>query len=422
MNETDQDLTLEKTGGANLMDPAVQQCPYPAYDWLLENAPVYWDEGMGMFIVTGYELLREVVRDPATYSSELNWLDLRDGGMQQASLDLFKEKGWKEHPTLSRTDEPLHSNKRGLVDRVFAPQRIRKMTAHIDAIVQDLIDQFIDAGECEFMADFAIPLPCIIIASQLGIPREDIGLFKVWSDAYMARISNLLSDEEDLKCAAQIVEYQHYVKPILDKRRADPKDDIISDLIHTEMASGRKLDDSEIISLVREILVGGNETTTSAIGSGMRMLIEQPDKVAQLRAEPALLKNFVEETVRLEAPIQGLYRVTTRDAELGGVKLPKGSPINMRWAAGNRDGCMFADAGTLDLKRRNTGSHLGFGSGIHHCLGATLARVELLSSFTAILDRMQDFAYPSGFDEVRYVPSIVQRTIEELPMTFTKRA
>ena len=408
--------------GINFMDPAVQQCPYPAYEWLTQNAPVYWDEGMGMFIVTGYDYLREIVRDPTTYSSELNWLELRDGGVAQASLDLFAEKGWKEHPTLSRTDEPLHSNKRGLVDQVFSPQRIRGMTATIEAIAHDLIDQFIDVGECEFMGAFAIPMPCIIIASQLGIPRDDIGLFKVWSDAYMARISNLLSDEEDLKCAAQIVDYQHYIKRILDKRRAEPKDDIISDLIHTEMVSGRKLDDSEIISLVREILVGGNETTTSAIGSGMRLLIAQPDKVAQLRAEPSLIKNLVEETVRLEAPIQGLYRVTTCDAELGGIKLPKGVPINMRWAGGNRDNCVFADAAELDLKRRNTGSHLGFGSGIHHCLGATLARVELVASFTAILERMQDYAFPSGFDDVRYVPSILQRTIEELPMTFSKRA
>lgn len=407
--------------GVNLMDPAVQQCPYPAYEWLTQNAPVYWDEGMGMFIVTGYEYLREIVRDPKTYSSALNWMSLREGGVNQASVDLFAEKGWKEHPTLSRTDEPLHSNKRGLVDKVFSPQRIRGMTADIDAIAHDLIDQFIDAGKCEFMADFAIPLPCIIIANQLGVPREDIGLFKVWSDAYMARISNLLSDEEDLECAAKVVEYQHYIKEIVDKRRADPKDDIISDLIHTEMASGRKLDDSEIISLVREILVGGNETTTSAIGSGMRLLIDQPDKVAQMRAEPALMKGFIEETVRLETPIQGLYRVTTRAAELGGVKIPEGSPINMRWAGGNRDECVFADAGALDLKRRNTGSHLGFGSGIHHCLGATLARVELVASFTAIIERMQDYAYPDGFKEVRYVPSILQRTIEELPMTFKKR-
>lgn len=422
MNRTE----IDRTPGAgaetiNLMDPEVQQCPYGAYAWLLENAPVYWDEGMGMFIVTGYEFLREIVRDPATFSSALNWMELRKGGVQQASLDLFAEEGWPEHPTLSRTDEPLHSHKRGLVDRVFAPGRIRQMTANIDAIAHDLIDKFIEAGRCEFMADFAIPLPCIIIASQLGVPREDIGLFKIWSDAYMARISNMLSDEEDLKCAGLVVEYQHYMKGIIDARRADPKDDIISGLIHTEMENGRKLDDSEILSLVREILVGGNETTTSAIGSGMRILIEQPGTVEQLRGEPALIKHFVEETVRLETPIQGLYRVTTRDVELGGVLLPKGAPINLRWAAGNRDECVFAGAAEMDLRRANTGSHLGFGSGIHHCLGATLARVEMASSFTAILERMEDFAYASGFDEVRYVPSILQRTIETLPMNFAKR-
>jgi cytochrome P450 len=173
--------------------------------------------------------------------------------------------------------------------------------------------------------------------------------------------------------------------------------------------------------MLNEILVGGNETTTSAIGAGMKILIDMPQVVADLRAEPGLMKNFVEEVLRLETPIQGLYRVTTRDVVLGGVALPEGTPINMRWAAGNRDERVFPNADDIDLRRRNAGSHVTFGSGIHHCLGATLARVEMASSFAAVLERMEDFRYPAGFSGVSYLPSLLQRTIVALPMEFRKR-
>ncbi|MBI1181048.1 MAG: cytochrome P450 [Alphaproteobacteria bacterium] len=406
----------------NLMDREVQQCPYQAYHWLLEHAPVYRDPNTGMVIVTGYDLLREIVKDPKTYSSDLDWIALRPGGVPEKSEALMREKGFDVYPTLSRMDDPIHKSKRSLVDRVFASSRIRKMTPDIDAIAHELIDGFVDAGECEFMRAFAFPLPCIVIAGQIGVPREDIHLFKEWSDASMSRISNMLSDEQDYAATQLLVDSQHYLKSIIDRRRADPRDDIISGLILTPLPEGRLLDDAEIIAMLSEILVGGNETTTSAIGAGMKLMLDRPEVVDRLRAEPGLMKNFVEEVLRLETPIQGLYRVTTRDVTLGGVGLPKGTPINMRWAAGNRDEAVFPEADELDLERRNAGSHVTFGSGIHHCLGATLARVEMASSFTAIIERMQDFRYAEGFEDVTYLPSLLQRTIIELPMTFARRS
>jgi cytochrome P450 len=374
-----------------------------------------------MVMVTGYDLLREIVRDPVTYSSDLDWISLRPGGVPEKSEALIREKGFKQYPSLSRMDDPIHKSKRSLVDAVFAGSRIKKMTPDIDAIAHDLIDAFVDRGRCEFMREFAFPLPCIVIAGQIGVPREDIHLFKEWSDASMSRISNMLTDEQDYEAAALLVEAQHYLKAIVDRRRAAPEDDIVSGLIHTPLPEGRYLDDAEILSMLSEILVGGNETTTSAIGAGMKIMLDRPDIVAELRADPALMKNFVEEVLRLETPIQGLYRVTTKDVVLGGVALPKGTPINMRWAAGNRDHAVFPGAEDIDLKRKNAGLHMTFGQGIHHCLGATLARVEMASSFLAVIGRMEDFRYPAGFEGVTYLPSLLQRTIIELPMEFSAR-
>ena len=414
-------MNQQRTIPFNLMDREVQQCPYQAYKWLLENAPVYRDPNTGMVMVTGYELLREIVRDPITYSSDLDWISLRPGGVPEKSEALLRERGFKQYPSLSRMDDPIHKSKRSLVDAVFAGSRIKKMTPDIDAIAHDLIDAFVDRGECEFMREFAFPLPCIVIAGQIGVPREDIHLFKEWSDASMSRISNMLTDEQDYEAAKLLLNAQHYLKTIVDKRRAAPEDDIISGLIFTPLPEGRHLDDAEILSMLSEILVGGNETTTSAIGAGMKIMLDRPDIVAEIRANPTLMKNFVEEVLRLETPIQGLYRVTTKDVVLGGVALPKGTPINMRWAAGNRDQAMFPNAEEIDLSRKNAGLHMTFGQGIHHCLGATLARVEMASSFSAIIARMEDFSYPAGFQGVAYLPSLLQRTIIELPMEFARR-
>jgi cytochrome P450 len=415
-------MNTQQTMPFNLMDRDVQQCPYQAYNWLLNNAPVYRDPNTGMVMVTGYDLLREIVRDPVTYSSDLDWISLRPGGVPARSEALLREQGFKQYPSLSRMDDPIHKSKRSLVDAVFAGSRIKKMTPDIDRIAQDLIDAFVDRGECEFMHEFAFPLPCIVIAGQIGVPREDIHLFKEWSDASMSRISNMLTDDQDYEAAKLLLTSQHYLKTIVDMRRAAPEDDIISGLIHTPLPEGRYLDDAEILSMLGEILVGGNETTTSAIGAGMKIMLDRPDVVAELRANPALMKNFVEEVLRLETPIQGLYRVTTKDVVLGGVALPKGTPINMRWAAGNRDEAMFPNAGDIDLERKNAGAHVTFGSGIHHCLGATLARVEMSASFSAIIERMEDFRYPAGFEGVTYLPSLLQRTIITLPMEFRKVA
>lgn len=406
----------------DLMDPAVQHCPYDAYAWMRENEPVYLDPVTGQYFVTTYECLRQAMRDTKTYSAEVNWQSLREGGVLDAGRDAFAERGWPPQPGLVQTDEPLHKEKRDLVDKVFTAGRVNKMTPYVNQCANDLIDAFIDDGECEMMTQFAVPLPCTIIAEQIGVPREDIWMFKEWSDANMKRNSNMNSDEEEMVCIETLLEGQHYFKRVIDSRRAAPKDDIISELISTEMSSGRQLNEAELIAmLMGDVLTGGNETTTSSITAGMKLLIDNPDQLALLRENPKLIRNFVEEVIRLETPVQGLYRMATMDTELGGVAIPKGAIMNMRYAAANRDESVFAGAARLDVTRKNAGSHFAFGSGVHHCMGASLARREMLSAFTIILDRMENFAYKPGFEEQEFLPSILQRTMKELHFTFDKK-
>lgn len=405
----------------NLMDPAVLQCPFPAYDWLVRESPVYRDEASGMVLISGYQMIREVLKDPVTYSNDIDWLSLRPGGVPIASRELIEREGFYEHPTLSRLDDPVHKFKRSLIEKVFTASRVRKMDSGIRAIAHRLIDRFAGRGECDFVAEFASPLPCIVIAGQIGVPEEDIHLFRHWSDAIMARIGNLLSDEEDLAATRVTLESQHYLKAIIDRRRVDPHDDIVTGLIRATLPDGRHLDDAEIIALLSELLVGGNETTASSITSGLRLLIETPGLAKQLRENPGDMRNFVEEVLRLETPIQGLYRLVTRDTELGGVFLPKGTAINLRWAAANRDSSHFSCPAMMDLDRSNAGAHLTFGSGIHHCVGAPLARLEMVVSFTAMIERLEDIRYVNGFAGPEYVPSFLQRSIVELPLAFRER-
>ena len=411
-----------KKPNLDLMDPEVQQCPYQAYAWMRENEPVYLDPVTGQYFVTTYEYLRQAMRDTATFSAEVNWQSLRDGGDLDEGRDAFAERGWPTQPGLVQTDEPLHTEKRDLVDKVFTAGRVNKMAPYVDQCVNELIDQFIDEGECEMMGQFAVPLPCTIIAEQIGVPREDIWMFKEWSDANMKRNSNMNSDEEEMACVEAILEGQHYFKRVIDSRRAAPKDDIISELISTEMSSGRQLNEAELIALLMgDVLTGGNETTTSSITAGMKLLIDNPDQLVLLRKDPKLVRNFVEEVIRLETPVQGLYRMATKDTELGGVAIPKGAIMNMRYAAANRDESVFSGAERLDVTRKNAGSHFAFGSGVHHCMGASLARREMLSAFTIILERMENLTYKLGFEKQEFVPSILQRTMTELHIKFDRK-
>lgn len=405
----------------NLMDPQVQQCPFTAYDWLVREAPVYHDAATGMVLVSGYQAIREVLRDPVTFSSDIDWMALRPGGVPEASRALIRQEGFFEHPTLSRLDDPEHKYKRGLIEKVFTASRIKKMGGDIKSIAHRLIDQFAPRGHCEFVGEFASPLPCIVIANQIGVPEQDIHLFRHWSDAIMARIGNMLTDDEDLVATRTTLDSQHYLKAIIDHRRAAPEDDIITGLITEALPDGRKLEDSEIIALLTELLVGGNETTASAIASGLRLLIETPGMADQLRHNPAEMRNFVEEVLRLETPIQGLYRIVTRDVELGGVLLAKGTAINLRWAAANRDPKLFGCPARMDLARPNAGAHMTFGSGVHHCVGAPLARLEMSVTFTAMIERLDNIRYADGFTAPEYQPSFLQRSIMELPIRFTPR-
>ncbi len=406
---------MNKPEQFSLLDPAVQQCPFAYYKVLRDEAPVYLMPETGMYIVTSYDLLMEVMKNNKVFSN-LAPSGRRAGLYCEEAERIIDEKGYGRFmPTIVNNDQPGHTVYRALVNDAFRAGRIRQMEDYITEVVADLIGAFAHKGECDAVADLAVPVPMYVIADQLGVPREDFQKFKEWSDAWVIGLGMKVPDAVLIDAAEKVVEMQHYMIARMAERRIAPQDDIMSDLVQATYNGERPLTDKEVLSIVEQILVAGNETTTNGIANGIQRLAEDQELQALLRANPELLPRFVEEILRIESPVQGLFRYVLEDTELGGVRIPKGATVMIRYAAGNRDEAKFAHADDFDLERRNNGAHIAFGSGIHHCVGSQLARAEMLVSFRAFLDRFDRFELAVPATEIRYHPSFALRGPTKLP-------
>jgi cytochrome P450 len=405
----------------DLLDPAVQADPYEAYDVLREQAPVYEMPGTGFFVVTSYEGLDRVIRDPATFSIKMGALGMAGLFRTREARNIFNEKGWVVGTKLS-TDPPEHDDYRRLINVSFTAGRVKKSEPFIRAIIEELLADITPRGECEFVSGFCVPLPMKVIADRLGLPMEDLPQLKVWSEAWVEPFSYAMTPERELEVAALMVELQHYLVGKLEAKRREPREDILSDLANGLYRGERKLTTEEMLGIAEQALVGGNETTTNAIASGMLLLLRHPDAMAALRKDPSLVKTFIEETLRLESPTQGLLRRTTCDTELLGVPIPKDRVVHIRFAAANRDPEVFPDPTRLDLHRRNAGAHMAFSQGEHHCLGAPLARQEMKLAFEMLLESWDAIELAMPEEDLEYVPSLTLRALRKLPLRFRPRA
>ena len=295
----------------------------------------------------------------------------------------------------------------------------------MEEIVQELIDSFADKGDCDFIKEFTTPLPVYVIADQLGVPRDEITDFKKWSDSFASRLSQLATPEQELEDAKNIVAFQHYFADIIAKRREHPQDDMISDLVVTmidDPATGepRLLNMEELQSILQQLMVAGNETTTSAITGGMVSLIQSPEQMQYLQSNPDEIPNAVEEILRMESPSAGMWRVVKKDSEVHGVKIPKDSLLMLRYHAANRDRSLFEEPNDLDVCRRNAEEHIAFGRGVHFCPGAMLARKEMNVAFRALFSRLTNFQVVEEKSDLDYWPNIVLRGLKQLHISFDK--
>jgi cytochrome P450 len=412
-------------GEVNLMDAEVQECPYPSYKALRDEAPVWHDPLMGFYVVTGYSDIRSILTDTVNYTNERDSSDTKiDKGRAMRMHTIYKEEGWVPQPTLAGRDDPNHKQMRALFDQTFRASKIKQIDPFVEALAYRLIDDFVDDGHCDWVKQMAVPLPLIVIGEQMGAKEEDIWQIKEWTDAWVQRLGMMQTEEEEEWSVRMEIQQQHYFQPIFEKLRKEPNDSLLSDLVNTVIPEwGRPLNDAELHSeMTGDTFVGGSETTTNALSAGVMLLIQNPNAWDMLKSDPdKYLRNFIEEVVRLEGPVQGLFRTAAKDVELQGVHIPKGATLNIRYAAGNRDERQFENPDKLDLERKNSGSHVGFGSGIHHCLGAPLARRELYWGFRALIDRVDDMWFAEGKNNLRHAPNFCLRALKELHIEFTKK-
>jgi cytochrome P450 len=411
----------------NLFDPATQQCPYDAYKTLRDEAPVFRCPVSGMYVVTRFDDVRRVLTDAETFTSRRKSLgNATDIPPRQKRVnDLFEKEGWLPAPTLAGRDDPEHKQMRAMFNEAFSPKRVNELDPEVQDLAYRLLDDFLDDGRCDWVRQFAVPLPLIIIGRQMGADPEDIWRIKEWTEAFFHRISMMLDEDAELETVRKEIEAQHYFQPIFERLRREPNDTLLSVLVNSVIEGwGRPLTDNELhAEMMADTFVGGSETTTNAISAGMKLLIEQKDIWEKLKSDPdRYIKPFTEEVLRLESPVQSLMRATTADVEMGGTVIPAGSLVNVRYAAANRDERRFDSPDAIDLERKGAGGHMAFGSGTHHCLGAPLARRELIWAFTALVDRVEDMWFAEGRNDFSYHPHVLLRSLKALHIEFTPRA
>ena len=405
----------------SMLDPSVSSAPWSFYEVLHEQCPVYQMPETGAFVVTRYDDLRQVLKDPEAFSSDVGLL----GGGQFASLQqsiLEDGGGWPHVSTLQRTDPPIHSRYRKLLDRVFTIARVRELTPHIDEVVSVLIDGFVDNGECEFNNDFAMPMPGIIIAEQLGLDRDKVGTFKRWADAMLGTARAPVASEAEVRANAEIeLEAQLFLADVFEKRRQQPTDDLMSAMVHSHGEDEEPLTMAELQNLMHQLITGGFETTQTAINHGLWTLIRYPELQDNLRQDESLLKPFVDEVLRWESPVQFLARRATRDVELGDTLVTKDSMVLVGYGPANRDKSKFECPHQFDVGRRNAGANLAFGSGNHFCPGALLAKQEMMSSFRGLLNRLEQIKLAKPLPDPVHRFSLFFMPMHDFYISFKKR-
>jgi len=364
-----------------------------AYRWLRDHAPVFHDEANDLWGIASYAGVLAVGRDPGAFSSAL-------GSRPEAG----------PMPWMIDMDGADHSKRRRLVSRGFTPARVRAMEPQLRAVCDDLVDRVCERGECDVVDDLGAPLPMIVIGDMLGVPPDDRDDLLRWSHGMLA---SLTGEPEGFEAAAVAFgEYVEYAHRMIAARRAEPRDDLVSILVHAEV-DGEGLTDDDIVFESLLLLIGGDETTRQVTAGGMELLLRHPDQMAALAAHPALVPVAVEEMLRWVSPIKSMARTTTGEVELEGTPLPPGAKVVLLYESANFDERQFEAPEHFDTMR-NPNEHLAFGFGPHVCLGASLARIELQTMFDCILRRLPDLEPATGEPLTRSITGI-----EHLPVRFT---
>lgn len=369
-----------------LSSPDFVNDPYPVYRALREAEPVHWSDEWGVWVLTSYEDTSAVLRDPQRYSSVGRFSALLDQLPPEVQPDV---QPLRRHYSsgLIQSDPPDHTRLRGLVRQAFTPRVIEGFRGRVQAIVDGLLEPFLEARQLDIVMDFAYPLPVFVVSEILGAPSSDLDqVFRWTTDIGGLQATGGAREDKARRAAASIVEIEDWFGRIIAERRARPRSDLISDLIAAQ-ESGDRLSDAELISMCVTLLLAGHETTKNLVSNGLLTLLRHPDQLAALRDDPTLMPTAIEECLRFESPIQRGWRRVAVETELRGHRLTPGQLVYYMFGAANRDPAQFPDPDRFDIRRQDN-RHLAFGYGIHFCIGAPLARLEGAIAIDTIVRRL----------------------------------
>ena len=368
-----------------------------------DRRPVFFAPSIGYYVVTSYDDVERVFRDPATYSAAVAQAPLAPiiGEAQQILL----AGGHKPQPSMVSLDEPEHARLRKPAARAFSMKRVTAMIPAIESTAAGLLDAVRDADEFDLVAALAFPLPANIVFSLMGLPPEDFGQLKRWCGDRAALGWGRPAPQDQVEIATSMAAYRKYLRDLVGAKTRQPGDDLASDLIAIHREAPERLTLAEITSILFSLSFAGHETTTGLIGNTVRRLLEAPARWAEIVADPALIPGAVEESLRYDPSVPAWRRVTTRPVTLAGVDLPAGARLFLWLAAAGRDEAAFDRPGEFDPRRPDAGRHLAFGQGLHYCLGANLGKLEAQIALAELARRYPDLRLPPG-QQLTFHPNI----------------
>jgi cytochrome P450 len=392
-------------------DPGYVDDPYPVYARLRREAPVH-DSPLGFWMITRYDDVMALLRDERG-SRELwrhNEQYLRNHPGATAAWEAFIRN------QVQFLDPPSHTRQRTLVSKAFTPRAIDARRPRVQQIVDDLLGATRSQGRMDVVTDLARPLPYRAICDLLGLPADDARIESSWITAIVRGLSTLVTVDDMRVASDALGRVTGFVTGVIDQRRSRPADDLLTALIAAE-DQGDRLSDDELVALVINLFVGGSETTMNLIGSGIFSLLRFPDQLARVRSDPSVMRSTVEESLRFESPAQFQSRTTLAPIEVRGVAVPPGETLFLCLASANRDERRWREPDRFDISRADL-QHLAFGYGIHHCLGASLARLETHVALDALV-RLPGLALAGDRPVWGGAAALSQRGLKTLPVTFT---
>jgi cytochrome P450 len=388
--------------------------PYPFYARARREEPIFYSEVLQMWVVTRYEDIRTILLQPNIFSSKDTLRPITPFSAEV--IRVLQQEGYPRVDNPVNSDGQIHKRLRSHLNKALSPSRIAAMEPTTTAIANKLVDGFINDGHADFITQFAYPLPLEVLLLLIGVPQKDMQQVKRWCDDRIALFSTPLSEERQIACAHSLAAFHKYCMMILQDRLERPREDVATDLLLAQQSEEHPASLVELGARLAGLVMAGHETTTNLLGNMMPLLLSQRDRWEKLLAHPELIPQTVEESLRCEPPAQAFIRTATREATVAGKTFPEGTMLLLAYGSGNHDEGQFPDAESFDVER-TPNRHLGFGHGVHFCVGAPLARLEGRIALKTLTERLPTIRLVSD-QQYEYVPSMISRGLKHLALAW----